>query len=37
MRGGSWINTADNCRCAARNNNHPNNRNNNTGFRCASI
>ncbi|MBC8393965.1 MAG: SUMF1/EgtB/PvdO family nonheme iron enzyme [Deltaproteobacteria bacterium] len=36
MRGGSWNNEADNCRCAVRNNNNPNNRNNNIGFRCAS-
>ncbi|MDD5392319.1 MAG: SUMF1/EgtB/PvdO family nonheme iron enzyme [Thiothrix sp.] len=32
-RGGSWNNTSDNVRCAIRNRNHPNNRNNNIGFR----
>ncbi|MCP4253060.1 MAG: SUMF1/EgtB/PvdO family nonheme iron enzyme [Candidatus Scalindua sp.] len=36
LRGGSWNNNSDNCRCANRNNNEPNNRNNNVGFRCAS-
>ncbi|WP_353743134.1 SUMF1/EgtB/PvdO family nonheme iron enzyme [Dethiosulfatarculus sandiegensis] len=33
--GGSWNNTAENARCANRNNNNPDNRNNNVGFRCA--
>ncbi|MBC7507729.1 MAG: hypothetical protein H7320_03130 [Ferruginibacter sp.] len=33
MRGGSWNNTAANCRIANRNNNSPGNRNNNNGFR----
>jgi hypothetical protein len=33
LRGGSWNNTADNLRCSARNNNNPDNRNNNIGFR----
>ncbi|OQW40086.1 MAG: hypothetical protein A4S08_05830 [Proteobacteria bacterium SG_bin4] len=38
MRGGSWNNNPDNARSAARNNNHPDNRNNNIGFRvlCSS-
>lgn len=36
LRGGSWINNADNCRCAYRNGNHPDNRNQNIGFRLAS-
>ncbi len=36
LRGGSWNNQGDNCRCANRNRNNPNNRNNNVGFRCAS-
>ena len=35
LRGGSWNNNQDNARCAYRNNNHPQNRNNNIGFRCA--
>jgi hypothetical protein len=35
IRGGSWINNARNCRCAYRNRNEPENRNNNLGFRCA--
>jgi hypothetical protein len=33
LRGGSWNNNQQNLRCSARNNNHPNNRNNNVGFR----
>jgi len=33
LRGGSWNNNEDNARVAIRNNNHPNNRNNNIGFR----
>jgi hypothetical protein len=33
VRGGSFNNTADNVRCAARNNWNPNNRNRNNGFR----
>lgn len=33
MRGGSWINNENRLRCAARNRNNPNNRNNNIGFR----
>jgi formylglycine-generating enzyme required for sulfatase activity len=35
LRGGSWNNNADNCRVANRNNNTPENRNNNNGFRVA--
>ncbi|MBM4164781.1 MAG: RNA-dependent DNA polymerase [Lentisphaerae bacterium] len=35
-RGGSWNNNARNCRSANRNNNWPDNRNNNIGFRAAS-
>jgi formylglycine-generating enzyme required for sulfatase activity len=30
---GSWNNDSDNATCANRNNNHPDNRNNNIGFR----
>jgi hypothetical protein len=33
IRGGSWNNNAINCRSANRNNNNPDNRNNNIGFR----
>ncbi|MBC8331528.1 MAG: SUMF1/EgtB/PvdO family nonheme iron enzyme [Anaerolineae bacterium] len=33
VRGGSWINTNRNARCAYRNRNNPDNRNNNIGFR----
>ncbi|MBI4662919.1 MAG: SUMF1/EgtB/PvdO family nonheme iron enzyme [Verrucomicrobia bacterium] len=33
IRGGSWNNNARNCRSANRNNNTPDNRNNNLGFR----
>ncbi len=33
LRGGSWNNAATNCRVANRNNNSPENRNNNNGFR----
>ena len=37
LRGGSWNNdNTGNFRCAYRNNNKPENRNNNNGFRCAS-
>ena len=32
-RGGSWNNNADNVRISNRNNNNPDNRNNNLGFR----
>jgi len=35
-RGGSWNNDARNCRSANRNNDTPENRNNNLGFRVAS-
>uniref|UniRef100_UPI000CDE7A40 SUMF1/EgtB/PvdO family nonheme iron enzyme n=1 Tax=Candidatus Venteria ishoeyi TaxID=1899563 RepID=UPI000CDE7A40 len=35
LRGGSWNNKADWLRVSARNNNTPDNRNNNNGFRCA--
>ena len=35
-RGGSWNNTARNCRASNRNNNEPDNRNNNLGFRLAA-
>lgn len=35
LRGGSWNNTAANCRIANRNNNTPDNRNDNNGFRVA--
>ena len=34
-RGGSWLNTPQNCRAANRNNWQPDNRNNNLGFRLA--
>ncbi|XZF66035.1 MAG: hypothetical protein ACSI46_06120 [Gloeotrichia echinulata DVL01] len=33
MRGGSWNNNPRNCRCAYRNHNELDNRNNNRGFR----
>ena len=33
MRGGSWNNHRDNARCGIRNRNHPDNRNDNIGFR----
>lgn len=33
IRGGSWNNSATNCRVANRNNNDPSNRNSNNGFR----
>ena len=36
LRGGSWNNNPINLRTANRNNNTPDNRNNNIGFRCAS-
>lgn len=35
LRGGSWNNNAQNARSANRNNNTPDNRNNNVGFRPA--
>ncbi|MBX3059957.1 MAG: SUMF1/EgtB/PvdO family nonheme iron enzyme [Anaerolineae bacterium] len=36
VRGGSWNNHRHNLRCANRNRNTPDNRNNNVGFRCAN-
>ncbi len=33
LRGGSWINNGRNCRSAYRNNQDPDNRNDNNGFR----
>src|SRR5207245_9754847 len=36
LRGGSWNNNPINLRTTNRNNNTPDNRNNNIGFRCAS-
>ncbi|TAN42491.1 MAG: hypothetical protein EPN22_12010 [Nitrospirae bacterium] len=36
LRGGSWNNNARNVRAVNRNNNTPDNRNNNLGFRLAS-
>ncbi|GAX60888.1 sulphatase-modifying factor protein [Candidatus Scalindua japonica] len=36
IRGGSWNNDAQSCRSAYRNNNEPDNRNNNLGFRLSS-
>ncbi|MDQ3583707.1 MAG: SUMF1/EgtB/PvdO family nonheme iron enzyme [Pseudomonadota bacterium] len=36
LRGGSWNNKPRNCRAANRNNNDPDNRNNNIGFRVCS-
>jgi hypothetical protein len=36
LRGGSWNNDPTNCRVANRNNNTPDNRNNNIGFRLAN-
>ncbi|MBI5291876.1 MAG: SUMF1/EgtB/PvdO family nonheme iron enzyme [Chloroflexi bacterium] len=35
LRGGAFNNNSRNARCAYRNNNHPDNRNNNIGFRVA--
>ena len=35
LRGGSWNNDARNCRSAYRNGNHPDDRNDNIGFRIA--
>jgi formylglycine-generating enzyme required for sulfatase activity len=37
LRGGSWIYTARDCRCAARSNSGPDSRHGNIGFRCARI
>jgi hypothetical protein len=36
LRGGSWNNNQRNARCAYRNSNNPDNRNNNIGFRVAA-
>ena len=35
VRGGNWNNNGQNLRSAYRNNNNPNNRNNNIGFRVS--
>ncbi len=35
LRGGNWNNDPQNCRAAYRNNDEPDNRNNNIGFRLA--
>ena len=37
VRGGSWNNNQNNARAAYRNNNHPDNRNNNIGFRVVGF
>jgi hypothetical protein len=37
LRGGSWINNQDNTRAAYRNNNNPDKRNNNIGFRVVLV
>ena len=37
MRGGSWNNNRDNARCAYRNRNQPDNRNDNLGFRVVLV
>jgi hypothetical protein len=37
VRGGSWNNNQDNARTAYRNNNTPDNRNNNLGFRVCCV
>ncbi|MBQ8423692.1 MAG: hypothetical protein IJY36_05490 [Coprobacter sp.] len=37
LRGGSWNNNATNCRVSNRNNNTPDNRNNNNGFRLSQL
>lgn len=36
LRGGAWNNNDNNVRCANRNNNNPDNRNNHVGFRLLS-
>lgn len=36
IRGGSWNNKPSNLRCSNRNNNTPDNRNNNIGFRLSN-
>lgn len=37
VRGGAFNNNERNARCAYRNNNHPDNRNNNLGFRVVVV
>ena len=37
LRGGSWNNNQDNARAVYRNDNNPNNRNNDIGFRVVSV
>ena len=37
VRGGTWNNNQNNARCAYRNNNHPDNRNDNIGFRWCVV
>jgi len=37
LRGGNWNNHADSCAVANRNNNHPDNDNNNIGFRLVFL
>jgi hypothetical protein len=37
LRGGSWNNNQNNARAADRNNNHPDNRNDNNGFRVVWV
>ncbi|MFN7898982.1 MAG: SUMF1/EgtB/PvdO family nonheme iron enzyme [Synechococcaceae cyanobacterium] len=37
LRGGSWNHNPRNCRSAYRNNHHPDNRNNNVGFRVCCL
>jgi hypothetical protein len=37
LRGGSWNNNENNVRAATRNDNTPDNRNNNIGFRCVGV
>jgi formylglycine-generating enzyme required for sulfatase activity len=37
LRGGAFNNNRDNARCAYRNDNHPDNRNDNIGFRVCVV
>ncbi|MBK8455147.1 MAG: SUMF1/EgtB/PvdO family nonheme iron enzyme [Thiofilum sp.] len=37
LRGGAFNNNQRNVRCAVRNNNRQDNRNNNVGFRCCAV
>jgi formylglycine-generating enzyme required for sulfatase activity len=37
VRGGSWNNDQDNARVSYRNNRHPNDRNDNNGFRVVCV